>query len=392
MGRRGNGEGAIYKSPDGRWRAVVDLGWRNGKRDRKYVSGRTRSEAAAKLRELQRQIDGGVVPEGRLTVEVWLRHWLTVIRGNVVDSTISQYTTTVETHLIPALGRVPLDRLLPEHVDRLLAEKADKGLSRSYVSRMRTILSAALKEAEKRGKVSRNVALLSTMPRTQAPTPRRSLTSEEVSQLLDAAKGHRLEALIVVGLVTGLRPGELTGLRWSDVTLRDYPPTLTVSGSLKRVVSPEQKGYRLELGAVKRSANGRRTIELPALALEALKAHKARQATEELSAGELWEKTGLVFCAEFGTPLDPSNLRRRFGEVAKKAALPRDVSFVYMFRHSVVSHLLAGGESIEDVADLVGDDPRTLYKHYRHQIRPVSRAALRMEAALGSQAVAASGC
>jgi integrase len=388
VARRGNGEGAVYKSPDGRWRGAVDLGWQDGKRVRRYVSGPTRTETVRQLRALQRKIDSGVIPDGTLTVETWLREWLAGLSGGIIDATLAQYTATVDKHLIPALGRIRLDRLTPEHVDKFLLAKAKSGLSKSYVSRMRTVLGAALRHAEKRGYINRNVALLATMPRAKEPAPRRSLTPEEARQLMDAAVGNRLEGLVILGLAIGLRPGELAGLRWSDVVLDGDAPTLTVSGSMKRLVKTGRKGYRLERGAVKKSSNGVRTVALPPLAVEALKAHWDRQESERLAAGRLWQDHGLVFATEIGTPLDPSNLRRRFAELVKRAGLPADVSFVYVMRHSLVSLLLDAGASIEEVADVVGDDPRTLYKHYRHQVRPVARATTRMEAVLGRTEVA----
>lgn len=384
-GRRGSGEGAVYKSPDGRWRGAVDLGWQDGKRIRKYVSAGTRNEAVAKLRELQRSVDQGVTPDGTMTVEKWLNHWLaTVVDGRVgSENTRANYGQIVRVHLVPALGKVRLDKLTAEQVDHFLAGKADAGLSRSHIGRMRTILADALRHAERRGLVVRNAAALSVMPKTKPATPRRSLTPDEARALAAAAAGERLEALVVVGLVAGLRPGELAGLTWPDLDIEGDSPTLTVSGSLKRTPGPDGKGYQLALGAVKRSTNGRRTVALPAVATEVLRAHKARQAAERLKAGPLWEDHGLVFCSEVGTPLDPSNIRRTFARIAKKAGL--DASFPYLLRHSAASLLIDAGAGIEEVADLLGDDPRTLLRHYRHQIRPVATAATRMDLLLGGE-------
>ncbi|HVX43622.1 MAG TPA: tyrosine-type recombinase/integrase, partial [Mycobacteriales bacterium] len=341
--RRGSGEGAVYKAPDGRWRGAVDLGWQDGRRIRKYVSAGTRNEALAKLRDLQRNIEQGVNADARMTVEAWLNHWLaTVVDGRVgSENTRSNYRQIVRVHLVPGLGKVRLDKLTAEQVDRFLAGKADAGLSRSHIGRMRTILADALRHAERRGLIPRNAAALSVMPKTKAPAPRRSLTPDEARALAAAAAGERLEALVVVGLVAGLRPGELAGLTWPDIDLEGDSPTLTVSGSLKRTPAPDGKGYQLALGAVKRSTNGRRTVELPKVAGEALRAHRARQAAERLQAGPLWEDHGLVFCSEIGTPLDPSNIRRTFARIARKAGL--DAGFPYLLRHTAASLLIDAG-------------------------------------------------
>ena len=142
---------------------------------------------------------------------------------------------------------------------------------------------------------------------------------------------------------------------------------------------PDGSLYR---GDVKRSSAGERTIALPGLAAAALRAHKARQASERLAAGDLWVDRGLVFTTETGTPLDPSNVRKMFAKIAAKAGI--EDSFPYLLRHSAVSLLLDAGAGIEEVADLIGDDPRTLYRHYRHRVRPVvDVAAQRMQKLIG---------
>ena len=224
----------------------------------------------------------------------------------------------------------------------------------------------------------RNVAALAVMPRTKPPTTRRSFTSDEAKAVLRAAQGERLEAMVALGLATGLRPGELTGLLWSDLDLDLVPLTLRVSGAMKR--GPDG---RVSRGAVKRSKDGLRTLSLPPSVANALRAHRRRQIEERLAAGPLWRDSELVFASGVGTPLDPSDVRRTFARIGKRAGIP-DANYPYLLRHSAVSLLLDGGASIEEVADLLGDDPRTLYRHYRHKVRPVSKAADRMEGLLSS--------
>ena len=287
----------------------------------------------------------------------------------------------VRVHLVPALGKAKLDKLSPEQVDRFLKSKADEGLGRSHIGRMRTLLGDALTHAERRGLVARNAAALSVMPKTDPPTERQSLTPAEARGLLAAAGGERLEALVVGGRQRRASPrradGPVVGHR-----PRGLSPGLTVSGSMKRRPKATGKGYELERGAVKRSKDGRRTVALPPRAVATLNAHKARQAAEKLAAGPLWHDQGLVFASEVGTPVDPGNLRRVFARVAKAAGLTG--AFPYLLRHTTVSLLLDDGATIEEVADLLGDDPRTLYRYYRHKVRPVADVGLRMERVLGS--------
>lgn len=371
-GRRGPGEGSVYREGP-YWIATVEGGANtfNGRRVRRKVKARTRAEVLRRAAEVRRQIEAGFAPaDASTTLTEFLERWLSGVVAHRVDSpnTEANYRAVVRRHLVPGLGSVRVGRLTPEHVDRFLAAKADAGLSHSYVYRMRAVLADALRHAERRGIVMRNAAALSVMPKCQPTTPRRSLTLEEARALLAAAREERLEALVVCGLALGLRPGELTGLLWSDLDLDGRPPVLSVSGSMKR--RPDSTLYR---GDVKGSAAGLRTVALPAFVAEGLKSHRRRQAEERLRLGEAWADLGLVFCSDVGTPLDPANVRKVFSRLAKKAGLAGTMP--YTLRHSAASLLVDQGVGIEAVADLLGDDPRTLYRHYRHRVRPVVDAA-----------------
>jgi integrase len=210
--RRAGGEDSIYRDGD-RWRGAVSLGYdEHGKRLRKKVSGRTRAEVNEKLRKLRPQVDGGVVPDDRLTVQAFLDRWLSVsLPGSVAESTEDDYVDTVRLHLIPALGRKRLTKLTVADLDRLWKVKRDAGYSSNSVRIMRTVLRRALGQAVREGILSRNVAGLSAAPRIRA-RPGRTLTVDQARHLLDAAAGYRFEAAVVLALAYGLRRGEVLGL------------------------------------------------------------------------------------------------------------------------------------------------------------------------------------
>ncbi len=324
-------------------------------------------------------------------MEAFLDDWLKTVISHRVDSpdTLANYTQVVDLHIKPSLGKIPVRKLTPQQVDRWLASKG-KDYRRNYVSRMRSVLVDALTHAERQGVITRNVARLSVMPKCKEAQERKSLTAVEASELLAAAGSERLGALVAGGLMLGLRPRELTGLLWSDVDLGGDPPTITISGSMKRQPSPSGKGYVLIRGKVKRSKAGQRTLGLPLDLVRRLRDHRRKQGQERLSAGELWEDHGLVFASEVGTPLDPSNVRRTFQRVATRSGL--DARFPYLLRHTAASLLIDSGAAVEQVADLLGDDPRTLYKHYRHRVRPVVTTAAERMGAILSDESASVGC
>src|SRR5664280_109736 len=133
-GKRGSGEGSIYRDNQGRWRSVVDLGWRDGRRQRKYLSGRTRAEVAAKLRRVLDEQEAGldISTDGLApTLDEWLTHWLdTIAAPRLRPSTLATYRGYVRNRVVPNVGRHRLDRLQPEHLETLYAQLANEGLRR----------------------------------------------------------------------------------------------------------------------------------------------------------------------------------------------------------------------------------------------------------------------
>lgn len=184
--------------------------------------------------------------------------------------------------------------------------------------------------------------------------------------LLASAADHPLEALVVTGLMLGLRPGELLGLRWEDADLDNE--VLEIRRSLKQ----ERSGLRL--GDPKTPRSGRR-LDLPSLVVEALQRHRLRQAEARLGAGPLWQDNGLVFCTSVGTPMDQANLRRAFTRITQRAGLGH--WHPHELRHSNYSLLAAQGVPLEKIADLQGHrDKRMGDLVYRHRVTPSVDAAV----------------
>jgi integrase len=258
--RRASGEDSVYRDGD-RWRGAVSLGYDvNGQRVRKKVSGRTRAEASEKLRKLRQQVDSGVVPDDRLTVQAFLDRWLMInLPGSVAESTEDDYVDTVRLHLVPALGRKRLAKLTVADLDRLWKAKREAGYSANSIRIMRTVLRRALGQAEREGIVSRNVAKLSAAPRIRAREGR-TLTVDQARELLDAAAGYRFEAAVVLALAYGMRRGEVLGLHWSAL---DWSAgTLRVTHGVKRVKDRDGlsgRRTRLVVSELRRPSHGGRS-------------------------------------------------------------------------------------------------------------------------------------
>ena len=160
---RASGESSIFKGEDGRWHGFVSMGKKdNGRRDRRHVSGAKRADVVAKVRAIETKRDAGMVEAaGRApTIGEWLDH---IAARKVRARTLESYRSTVRLHLRPGVGHQRLDRLQPEHLERLYAALADKGLSPASILRAHRVLSRALKVASQRGKVARNVATRSSL-------------------------------------------------------------------------------------------------------------------------------------------------------------------------------------------------------------------------------------
>jgi integrase len=388
MGRRGHGEGALFYEEDrDRWVGLLELppdG--SGRRRRRKVTGRTKTDARRKMRQLQRRLEDGLpTGDGSITLGDLLEHWLAEVlpaRSRVqAKSTITNYRWAAG-HAIRGLGRRRLNELTPEDVEALLRHLAGEGMARNSVMRVRSVLVMALKHAQRREIVARNVAELSEMP-TSAREPRsgRSLTLEQARQLLDLAEEDRLGGLVTVGLMLGLRPGELCGLRWEDVDL--HAGVLCVMQARKRTTDDRGR-ETLVLGPPKTSKS-RRALVLPHPVLAALREHAGLQERERRAAGERWQDLDLVFPTNVGTPMSPSNLRRDLARLTVAAGLGRWSP--NELRHSAASLLSAFGVPLEQIADVLGHtDTRMLLKHYRHPIsRTIDAAAAPMERLFGEE-------
>lgn len=371
MSRRGHGEGSIHKRTDGRWAAVLDLGYQDGKRKRKYFYGDTRREVGERLVAAQRDHQQGLPSLGeRQTVGQYLTGWLAATKPTVEPTTWERYENDVRLHLVPGLGRIRLAKLTPQQVAQFLASKLENGAMPRSVRNMRAVLRRALNEAQAHGVVSRNAAALVRAPKA-ARGEMRVYDPEQTRRLLAAATGTRLEAWVVLAISTGARLGELLGLHWRDVSLDGK--YLNVQTHLRRL-----RSAGLVFKDVKTSGS-RRKIALADTAVEALRAHRTRQLEERLLMGEAWEDQDLVFCNRQGGPLYPGNVRSEYYIPTVKAAglpyiRPHDL------RHTAATLMLLQGVHPKVVSEMLGHASvaitLSLYSHVLPDMQLAATAAM----------------
>ena len=275
VNRRALGEGGLLQRNDGRWQATIDL-TESGPRQRKAKAFATEKEASDWLLEQRAKRKAGLpVVFEECTVRQFLDRWLVeCVKPAVRPLTLQQYQQHVKLYLGPALGSHRLEKLAPVQVQAFLNSQLKRGLSPRTVQLSLAILRHALDTAVRCNLVARNVAKLVDSPRVRRPETR-PLSPDEARKFVDAIKGKRFELVHLTALTTGLRVGELLGLRWRDLDLDRR--TLAVVQSVQRIRS-DKEGESSKLQFVELKTNrSRRTISIPASLASALKDHRARQ-------------------------------------------------------------------------------------------------------------------
>ncbi len=366
--RRGYGEDGIYfdhrgdcrdgvhhRTCVGRWRGVVSLGFdADGKRIRRKVSGKTRTEVKDKLKDVHSELDAGVRTAAGYTVDMAVADWLAEGLPGRAAKTVEVYRDALGP-VLAVIGRIPLRDLTVQDVRAALAKMA-AAHSTPTLQKAHNCLTRALRHAEGRDLVRRNVSALVDTPRGREGRPSQALTVEQAAALLEAAEDARLHAYIVLCLLTGVRSEEARALTWDHVDLE--AGTVSVWRSVR--AHGDTKTNR-----------SRRTLRLPEIAVEALREQMRRQAAERAKAGELWQEHGLVFTTSVGTAYESHNLRRDFRKVTASAGLgtrwvPKEL------RTSFVSMMSYRGVPVEEIARLAGHaSSRTTEVIYRRELRPV---------------------
>jgi integrase len=324
----------------------LDLGrGPDGKRIYKYHSGYQTKRAAQQARtELLGALERrSYVAPDKTTVAEYLRgQWLPAIHTRVRPGTWVEYQRKVDTHLVPAVGQVPLQQLTTAMLNALYAQLLAHDVGARTVQYVHATIRKALNDAVRSGLLVRNPALHAT-----PPTPRlaelQTWTAEELRRFLASVEDQRLAAMWRLAALTGMRRGQVLGLRWADLDLDHgwlaVRQTLVVVNNHMHISQPK-------------TARGRRRIALDPTTISALRRHRKAQAAERLATGPTWSDTGLVFTHQDGRPLHPEHARRLFDRQLHRVGLPR--IRLHDLRHTHATLALQAGIHPKVVSERLG--------------------------------------
>ena len=359
--RNANGEGGVYRRPNGSWEAKFFADTPDGSRKRVSVYVKTEREALDELNKLRDQHRRGIpITTTTLTVADYMAYWLEhIAEPSIRRTTYATYEGDVRLHIIPGIGNRKLktlqasdirlwltqlrtrcqccaqgkdaNRTTPRCCAKAEPECCQAVLSSSSIRHVLRVLRAALQDAVDEELLSRNVARLVQL-RVTDDRKVRSFTRAEALSFLKVAEQHRLYALWAVALAMGLRRGEALGLAWVDVDLDDG--RLTIRQALHRVDG------ELRLEHVKTEASVA-VLPIPGPLVGILRGHRSRQLEERFAAGSDWRDTGLVFTSATGGFLEPRNINRVFHTLCARAGVPQ--LRVHDLRHSCATLLFTMG-------------------------------------------------
>ncbi len=364
----------IHTTKDGsqtvNWYVVVDLGRdpAGNRRQKWHGAFRTRKAAEVARAKIVGGLHDGTYSEPtRLTLSEWVTdQWLPTIKSQVKPSTFDSYRRNIELHVLPRIGGRRLSDLTPPMLTGIYGDLLESGringkggLSTKTVRYIHTILHKALADAVDAGFVAVNVAERAKppRPRSAAPTELRFWTPEELRQFLDLVTGQRMEAAWHVAAMTGMRRGEVLGLRWRDLDLdasRVHVRQALVSVAYKLITSTPK-------------THQARVIDLDAGTVGQLRRHRCRQLAERSEWGGEYEDSDLVFCKENGTPLHPQTFTQAFERLVERSDLPK--IRLHDLRHTHATIALRAGVPVKVISERLGHEtPAFTMTQYAHVI------------------------
>lgn len=378
--KKSNREGSIYKDSKGHWCSVLTIG-RNeeGKLKRKYFYGKTKKEVSDKLTEYKYKNMNGLIPINEaMTVERYFYYWIFEYQiTKLKPSTITRYESIFRNHIKSSqISNIKLKDLRTPHLQsyyNMLINESNLSINTIYT--LNKAIKACLNQALKEEYVFKNYATLVSLPKKPKNDDIVYFTLKEQKKFIEVCNGHRLEALFLFALGTGLRQGEILSLTWDDINFDDG--TVSVSKSIREEKVFDNKGeskYKTLIQAPKTESSNR-VVPIPSNIISKLKQFKITQSKERLFKGDLYmQDSNFVFTTPLGTPINQSNLRKVYNKLLTKAKLPK-IKF-HALRHTYATRLFEKDIQVKTVQELMGhSNINTTINIYTHVTKEVKNNA-----------------
>ena len=386
MTRRSHGEGTVYQRSDGRWVAEVQLPNDHlGRRRRRKRIAKTKKQAEQLRRGLLADIEAGRIDiDDSITVTDWCETWLAgAARLTCKERTVAGYKYALDRWVLPHVGRYQLRHLHVGHIETMQTSLMDAGLSASTVRVARRVLSSALSHAVTSRHIAHNPVKDSRPPRY--PDGQRPMlkpfTEEQTRHLLAVSKDHpdtAVAAFVMIGLMLGMRRGEILGLRLEDIDWEEGH--LSINQALNQNYLPTADGgWITELGtSTPKTRHSRRDLPMPPSVRSVLLRLQATRGAQRQMAGDDWKETGLLFCSKNGKPMWPSSLTKRYQRLLGDAGLPQ--LSIHALRHTFSTICLLNEIPVEQVQTALGHSSirttKDMYANYIPQLATKAISAL----------------
>jgi integrase len=326
---------------------TVDIGIdpQTGKRKQKTKSGfATKKEAQAALTEILAKLnDNEYVEPSKILLKDFLLDWLdNSAKQKLRTSTYENHRIVIEKQIIPSLGNIKLSEIKPIQIQKFYNDKVDAGLSADYVRYMHSILRKSFNHAVRWDMLTKNVVEVVEPPKL-VDKDFTTWNTSEIAKFLSITEGHHYHIVYVLAVYTGMRQGEILGLRWKDC---DF-----VNGK----ISVRQNLSRTKAGLIfqePKTKNSKRQIGISQFVIESLKKHKREQNENKLFLGRAYQDLDLVCATEEGKPLSPRNVLRNLKNNIKKANVP--VLRFHDLRHTHATLMLKQGVHPKIVSERLG--------------------------------------
>jgi integrase len=336
--RRGNNEGTILQTPNGKWRVQLTL-----QGHRLSFTAKSRQACQDWIRHTQNQIDDGMTyASAKVKLSKYLEDWLVAEKAAMRISSSSYYGSLLRMYINPNIGNIILKDLRTPHLRALYVHLQDQNVGIPTVRKIHKLLHSALRAAVEAGMIIRNLVSFAHPPR-EPETERKILSEDQASQFLAAVTGYRWEALFHLALATGMRRGELLGHGWENLDWVEQ--TIRIDKQLSK--SPNSSAMFLPL----KTKSSKRTIPIGEQSIQVLRDQFERQRLQRIAAGSQWIEYDLIFTNAKGGPICASYMIQVFKRLLPPG-LPRNR--FHDLRHIAATIMINNRIPAPTVASILG--------------------------------------